>query len=84
MLPVSSIFITSSYVVMSKGILITTNSSTGHFHLRRWFIHFRLMTLEHACRLGSVHGATAISRHPFFNGINWEGVEHKNLRPPFR
>jgi hypothetical protein len=42
------------------------------------------MIVDHGCRLGSVHGATAISRHPFFNGIDWTSVEHKRLMPPFR
>ena len=42
------------------------------------------MTVDHRCRLGSLDGASAIARHPFFNGIDWAAVEQKRLMPPFR
>ena len=34
--------------------------------------------------MGSLDGASAIARHPFFNGIDWAAVEQKRLMPPFR
>ena len=33
-------------------------------------------------RLGAVHDAEEIKRHPFFTGINWEQALSKQLHPP--
>lgn len=47
----------------------------------------QLLTKNPAHRLGSVAsegGETAIISHPFFNGIDWEKLNRKELEPPFK
>lgn len=45
------------------------------------------MTKNPARRLGCVHGnggEGAIRAHPFFKEINWELLEQRRVKPPFR
>lgn len=47
----------------------------------------QLLTKNPAHRLGCVAsegGETAIVNHPFFNGIDWEKLNRRDLEPPFK
>jgi len=43
----------------------------------------KLLIKEVENRLGCTHGAVEIKKHAFFNGINWNNVLKKKLKPPF-
>jgi len=65
--------------------------TTGREHAGHWItIHigiFQFMTKNPAKRLGCVHNEMdkAILIHPFFHEkINWEALEKREVRPPFR
>lgn len=45
------------------------------------------MTKNPAKRLGCVNsqgGEDAIRAHPFFKDMDWEALESRNLKPPFK
>eukprot|EP00048_Salpingoeca_helianthica_P006396 m.98074 g.98074 ORF g.98074 m.98074 type:complete len:416 (-) comp13997_c2_seq1:295-1542(-) len=44
---------------------------------------YRLMRRDIGARLGSLHGAEEIKRHPFFAGVNWDLVLARRVAPPF-
>lgn len=47
----------------------------------------QLLTKNPAHRLGCVAaegGETAIINHPFFDGIDWEKLNRRDLEPPFK
>lgn len=51
------------------------------------FCSLQLLTKNPAHRLGCVAsegGETAIVDHPFFNGIDWEKLNRRDLEPPFK
>lgn len=52
-----------------------------------YFCSSQLLTKNPAQRLGCVaseDGETAIISHPFFNGIDWEKLNRRELEPPFK
>ena len=42
----------------------------------------KLLHRKPAKRLGAVNDAEEIKEHPFFEGISWEAVYRRELRPP--
>uniref|UniRef100_A0A6B2LAD0 Protein kinase domain-containing protein n=1 Tax=Arcella intermedia TaxID=1963864 RepID=A0A6B2LAD0_9EUKA len=43
----------------------------------------KLLTSAKARRLGNLRGGSQdVKSHPFFNGVDWEGLEKKQIRPP--
>lgn len=42
------------------------------------------MTKNPARRLGCVDGENAIRNHPFFKDMDWDALEQRKVRPPFR
>lgn len=42
------------------------------------------MTKNPARRLGCSDGETSIRTHPFFKDMDWEALEQRKVRPPFR
>lgn len=44
----------------------------------------RLLDKRQEVRLGSVGGAAEIKNHPFFSGIDWEGLKYGTISAPFR
>lgn len=65
------------------------NQSRAPYSARFLYDHciFQFMTKNPAKRLGCVNsqgGEDAIRAHPFFKDMDWESLESRNLKPPFK
>ena len=43
----------------------------------------RLLTKDENERLGSNLGAEDIKAHPWFAGVDWDGILNKRVKPPY-
>lgn len=42
-------------------------------------------TVDRSRRLGNISGgATRVKQHPFFEGVNWDALLHRQIRPPIQ
>lgn len=56
-------------------------------YTNKFYLLLQLLTKNSAHRLGCVAsegGEAAIISHPFFNGIDWEKLNRRELEPPFK
>lgn len=56
-------------------------------YTNKFYLLLQLLTKNSAHRLGCVAsegGESAIISHPFFNGIDWEKLNRRELEPPFK
>lgn len=80
-------FIYSLYFCQKWCVYINVLFSCLHRKGCKFYFLLQLLTKNSAHRLGCVAsegGEAAIISHPFFNGIDWEKLNRRELEPPFK